>query len=372
MKNFNKNLIFFLPNFSKGGASYAILRLCEHLNKKNYKLNVICIGNCELKNDLKKHKVKIHEINSISTFNSISKLKDITKKIINSTKCKSIFISNHHYANVISMMALKNIEVKKILIERTSLEQLKRAYNFKDFIKKRIILCLIKIFYPSSDLVIANSKRESQDIKKFCNSKTIHIYPAAYKKIEIKNKKKFKKKINILNVGSLIKEKGINTIIEAINILDNKNIHLDVLGKGYDQAQDEGKNLLKLSEKYNLQKQIKFHGFKNDLKKFYVKADLYINSSHCEGFSSAVVEAMNYNVPVICSDAKGGNREIVAHGKAGFLFKVDDINDLKNKITICLNKQQNYNRKIKYAKKHIQQFNYLNNFSKYKKIFKKI
>ncbi len=340
MKTLNKNLIFFLPNFTKGGAGYAILRLCEYLKNKNYNLNVICIGNCELKKDLKKHKVKIYEINSFSTFHSIPKLKSITEKIIDSTKYKSVFISNHHYANVISMMALKRLKIKKILIERTSLEQLKRSYNFKDFLKKRLILFLIKIFYPRSDLVIANSKRESQDIKKFCNSKTIYIYPAAYKKIMIRNKKISKKHIFILNVGSLIKEKGIDTIIKAIKILNNKDIYLDILGKGYDQIQDERKNLLKLCKKYNLQKQIKFHGFKNNLEKFYNRADLYINSSHCEGFSSSIVEAMNYNIPVICSDSKGGNREIVAHGKAGYLFKVDDVNDLKDKITLLLNKKK--------------------------------
>lgn len=372
MKTFNKNLIFFLPNFTKGGASYAILRLCEYLKNKNFEISVICIGHCELKTDLKKQKVKIFEINSINTLNSIPKLKYIVKKIINSNKFKSIFVSNHHYANVISMIALKNLKIKKILIERTSLEQLKRSYNFKDFVKKRIILFLIKIFYPSSDLVIANSKRESQDIKKFCNANSIHIYPAAYKKIKLKNKRKLKKNFHILNVGSLIKEKGIDTIIKAIKVLDDKNVYLDILGKGYDRSQDERKNLLKLCKKYNLQKQIKFHGFKSDLKRFYDRADLYINSSHCEGFSSSVIEAMNYNIPVICSDAKGGNREIVSHGKAGYLFKVDDIHDLKNKISLILNKKQNFDKKIKYAKKHIQQFNYLNNFSTYEKVFNKI
>lgn len=372
MNILNKNLIFFLPNFTKGGASYAILRLCEYLKNKKFNLHVICIGNCELKANLKKHKVKIYEINSVSTLNSIPKLKEITKKIINSTKSKSIFISNHHYANVISMIALRNLKLKKILIERTSLEQLNRSYNFKDLIKKRIILFLIKIFYPISDLVIANSKRESQDIKKFCNCNTIYIYPAAYKKIKFKIQKKSKKNIHILNVGSLIKEKGIDTIITAIKILNNKNVYLDIFGKGYDHFQDERKNLLNLCKKYNLQKQIKFHGFKKNLKKFYKRSDLYINSSHCEGFSSSVVEAMNYNIPVICSDSKGGNREIVANGKAGYLFKVDDVNDLKNKIIFVLDKKQNHTKKIKYAKKHIQQFNYQNNFSAYEKVFRKI
>ena len=270
------------------------------------------------------------------------------------------------------MIALKKIQIKKILIERTSLDQLKRHYSFKDFLKKRIILFLIKIFYPKSDLVIANSKRESNDIRKFCNSKTTYIYPAAFKKIKLKNIKKNKEKIHILNVGSLIKEKGIDTIIKAIQILNNKNIVLNVLGKGYDKIQDETNNLEKLKKKLNLEKQIKFHGFHKNLKKFYLKADLYINSSHCEGFSSSLVEAMNYNIPVICSNCKGGNREIVCNGKAGFLFKVDDAYDLKNKIEKLLKDKKSRSNKIKFAKKHIQQFNFLKNFLSYEKIFNKI
>ena len=31
-----KNLVFFLPNFSKGGAANSIIKLCEKLDKKKY------------------------------------------------------------------------------------------------------------------------------------------------------------------------------------------------------------------------------------------------------------------------------------------------------------------------------------------------
>lgn len=372
MKVLNKNLIFFLPNFTKGGAGYGILRLCEYLKTKKFDLNVICIGRCDLKKELIKNKVKVYEINSTSTFNSIPFLKKITLNIIKSNHNKTIFISNHHYANVVAMIALKKIKIKKILIERTSLHQLNRYYGLKDFFRKKIILFLIKIFYPKSDLVIANSKREHEDIKKFCNAKTTYVYPAAYRKLKLNNFKKKNKKIYILNVGSLIKEKGIDTIIKAIKILNDKTISLNILGKGYDKKQDETKNLIKLRNKFNLQKQVKFYGFREDLKKFYLKADIYINSSHCEGFSSSIIEAMNYGIPVICSDCKGGNREIVANGKAGYIFKVDDAFDLKNKIIKLRKNKKNFLRKTKYAKRHIQKFNYFNNFSSYEKIFNKI
>ena len=100
MKETSKNIIFFLPNFSKGGSGYAILKLCGHLKNKGFKLHVICIGKCALKKELNLNKVKVYEIQSRSTFFSMSSLRMITekisisKKILKSLLEKESFLSN--------------------------------------------------------------------------------------------------------------------------------------------------------------------------------------------------------------------------------------------------------------------------------------
>ena len=48
------NLIFFLPSFIKGGAAFSIYKLCKNLNKNLYKIHILCLGKCEIKNELKK------------------------------------------------------------------------------------------------------------------------------------------------------------------------------------------------------------------------------------------------------------------------------------------------------------------------------
>ena len=77
--NIKKNLIFFLPNFVKGGASSAIFRLCKHLDKKKYNLFIISLNKNELKNDLSKYCSEIFEINSRSVLLSSLKLTQIVK-----------------------------------------------------------------------------------------------------------------------------------------------------------------------------------------------------------------------------------------------------------------------------------------------------
>ena len=59
-----------------------------------------------------------------------------------------------------------------------------------------------------------------------------------------------------------------------------------------------------------LEEQIKFIGFRKDIKNLYKGSDLYVNSSLHEALSFLIIEAMAAGLPVIATDM-GGNRDIV-------------------------------------------------------------
>ena len=87
------NLIFFLPSFIRGGAAFSIYKLCKNLNKKLYKIHILCLGKCELKNELKKHTETITELNLNRVYKTFFFLNKFTQKIYNKNKYKTIFIS---------------------------------------------------------------------------------------------------------------------------------------------------------------------------------------------------------------------------------------------------------------------------------------
>jgi glycosyltransferase involved in cell wall biosynthesis len=64
-----------------------------------------------------------------------------------------------------------------------------------------------------------------------------------------------------------------------------------------------------------------------DLPKYYQAADLYISASHSDGSSVSLMEALGCGCPVMVSDIVS-NREWVAPGKQGWLFKDGDSKDL--------------------------------------------
>jgi len=369
------NLIFFLPSFTRGGAAYSIYKLCKNLDRRFYSINILCLGKCEIKRELKKYVEKITELKVDRVIKSFFYLNKYVQNIYDKNKSKTIFISNHHYANIISLLCLNKFnDLRIILTERTSIQQLKIYYGISDFLKKFLILLLVKFTYKFADLIIANSKREASDISKLCNCLAKHIYPPSFKKYySYPVRTKYRKKTwKILTVGSLAKEKGLDTIIRALSNIKSKNFTLDIFGKEYSKKHNEKDYLINLIKINNLENKIKIHGFRTNLVNYYKKADLYINASHIEGFSTSIIDAINYNLPIICSDCNGGNREITLNGKGGDLFEVNNFFELSQKINNFFLNPKILLNKNKKAKKSIQNYSEKLNKEEYEKIFKKI
>jgi len=363
------NLIFFLPSFKFGGAGNSVIRLCKSLDKKKYKINIISIGNCDYKKEFKKFGTKVYELKTKKVSTSIFVLNRLVKKIISQNYSKNIFISGIHYANIASIISLRSIKnLKLIVVERTDIQELKIHYSLKKRIKNILIYFLLKIFYKKADLVIANSLRAKNDLQRICKTKVEKITPPSFLGYEkIKKNKKKNKIFKILNVGRLSWEKDIYTMVKAINEIKEKNIILQVLGTGNEK--DDIKRFIK---KYKLQNRIFLLGHKKNPRDYYLESDLFIHASLFEGFPNSIVEAINFNLPVICSDCKGGTREIILNGKGGDLFNVGDYKNLSKKIISFYQNPNKLKKKLRLSRKNIKNFSIENNVKKYNFVFKTI
>ena len=245
------NLIFFLPTFIFGGAGNSIYRLCSKLDKKKYNIYIISIGKCYFRKKLQKHCKKIFELKTSRTLFSIFMLRNIVFNIYRKFPQKTIFISNQHYANIISLLSLRGLKfIKIILVDRIDIIELKRYYTFLKFLKNIVIYYLCALFYRYADVVVSNSKSAKNDLQKLCKTKVININPPSLLKLRMRNKKNIsKKKFQILSVGGLVKAKGVDTIIKAFKYIKFKNVSLKIIGEG-----NERKNLSLLIDKLKLKK----------------------------------------------------------------------------------------------------------------------
>ena len=79
-----------------------------------------------------------------------------------------------------------------------------------------------------------------------------------------------------------------------------------------------------------------FHGFQEDPRPYYAKADCVVLPSYHEGMSNVLLEAAATGRPLITSDIPGC-REAVEDGKSGFLCKAQDEDDLLRKMQKFVN-----------------------------------
>jgi len=374
MNSQNKIKLFIFHPYPKfGGADRSIIKLINGLKIDD--ITFISLTKCKYGKYLNK-KINYKILKSKTTFFSIFFLKNYIKdQIARNDSCKNIIISNQNFANVITMISLGNLtKIKKILIERNHLNELKYSNNIKDFIKKKIILILIKIFYSKSDAVIGISKQLSNDLSRFINKKVITIYNPSFEEKIIKNNKVIKTKIIkkkkiILNVGYLEKQKDQMTILKSINILKryNQNFLLILVGNG-----NEYSNLKKYIKKNFLMKYVKIYkNVKNPIF-FYKKADLFILSSIYEGLGNVLVEALKYKCPVITSSCKSGPMEIISNGKYGDFFEPGDYKDLSKKILNHLSRPEKLRKKLIIPKSHFDKFSLKRNICEFNQLFSKL
>lgn len=352
--NKKKDIIFFLPNFSEGGAGKSIVKICNGLNRSKFRPAIFCIGNCYYKNILRKD-TKIFELKIQKTLFSFFEIIKILEKNFN--KNNTIFISNMNYANALSCIFIKIlINYKLILIERTPLKELYTYYGFIDYLKKKIIYFVMKNFYKFSDLVILNSQFTQNQFKQKIKCKNLSIYSPSIDKIYFssfkKNKIETKKnKLRILSIGRLSVEKRFDLLIKSMEYLKNINVSLNIIGNG-----PEYSNLDFIINQNNLQKIVKIKKFNKNYKNYFKKHDFFISSSDFEGFPNIVVEALNHNLYIISRNSGGGIFNILLNGKIGKIIDTNDPKVFAQQIYKFLKNIKYYQRNEKLVKKNLKKF----------------
>ena len=181
--------------------------------------------------------------------------------------------------------------------------------------------------------VIANGTSNGIDLEYF-NINNI--------KPNIKSQLKNELKINqddvvFLFIGRIVKDKGINELLEIFDSLSQKhnNIKLLLVGKFENKLNSisiRSKNII------NLNKSIINCEFQDDIRPYLAISDSFIFPSYREGFPNVILQALSFNLPCISTDVNGV-KEVIKDGLNSILIKKQDIHSLKKAILEMLDKE---------------------------------
>jgi len=345
-----KKLIFFYPSFERGGATKILIRIINYLLKKNIEIYLFS-HNASYKDFIKSKKLTIHGLiiknKSRLYFNLLTTI-NLLKFLIQNNEKNTIFSFQSHLPAIILAKLFK----KKIIIRNS--EEIFGATKYADKKVNAFITLMLKaVFYNLADSIIAISTKSKKSLEKIMiNKNKVKLIYNPY----LLNNNKFKKNnnnnlFNILCVGRLTKQKNFILVIKAINALVKQypNIILTIVGDG-----PLKKDLIKSANK-----NIKFLKWTNNIKKYFLKSDLFILSSYYEGLPNALIEAAYYNIPSISTDCSGA-KDILLNNKGGYIIRINNLVELKEKIIIVMNKYKDAKKKASYAKKNVSNYSILN------------
>ena len=125
----------------------------------------------------------------------------------------------------------------------------------------------------------------------------------------------FHETIHFLYLGRIMKEKGMDELLSAVNRLreEGENFVLDIVGFFEDAYE---KQISELEQK-NI---AVFYGFQENPQPYYATADCVVLPSYHEGMSNVLLEAAATGRPLITTNIPGC-REVVEQGKTGILVQ---------------------------------------------------
>lgn len=134
-------------------------------------------------------------------------------------------------------------------------------------------------------------------------------------------------KFTFLFVGRIVKDKGINELVEAfMHVCKKYDVRLVLVGRFEDMldpVSDETRKRIRECD------DIVYAGpqYGRDLLAYYAASDCFVFPSYREGFPNTVLEAGAMRLPSIVTNING-SREIVENGKNGIIIPSKDIDAL--------------------------------------------
>jgi len=341
----NIRLLQIIPNMDIGGAETGCLHVADYISKQNGFSAILTSGGklLELIDD-KKIKIFKWPINKnifLIFFNIFYIFLIIKIYKINIVHARSRAPAwSAYFASKLAMIKF--------------VTTFHGTYNFKSKVKKFYNSIMVKSNYviAGSNFILNhihsnyNIKTNSSVVKRGIDEKYFSKKNVSDDEVKkLKDKLMIKDgKFTILLPGRLTYWKGQKLFIEALNILNQKNLLTNVQALiigGHQGRLNFKEELIGLMKKYQLEDHLIIaHGLKKMPVAYSISSLILSTSIEPEAFGRVSVEAQSMEKPILASDI-GGSLETVVNNKTGWLFKNNDANDLAEKIRMIIETDQN-------------------------------
>lgn len=322
-----KKVLFLIRDLGHGGAEKVLVNLVNHMDRGKFDITVMTLfdegvnrqflaPHIKYKSCFKKSIPGNSHIMKLLSPAQLHKLLikdvyDIEIAYLEGPAARVISGCNNKDTKLVSWIHCTQDSEKKISVGFRNFIETEYAYNHFNktvFVSKSTENAFKNLISDIDSEVIYNTNDSEQILK------------SASENIDIEFKKS---EINIISTGRILPVKGFDRLarIHARLISEGYSVHTYILGEGSESHKAEIANIIKEN---NISDNFTFLGYKTNPYKFISKADLFVCSSHSEGFSTAATEALIVGTPVCTVEVAGMKEMLGENNEFGIVTENSD------------------------------------------------
>ncbi|MEA2109699.1 MAG: glycosyltransferase family 4 protein, partial [Pseudomonadota bacterium] len=300
----------------RGGEQQLLYLICG-LKKRNITSHLVCQPASPLEEKARAEKIETFPVAMRSEIDLRAAYK--IRKLINRYHY-DIIHSHTSHAHTIAFFAALGSKTRLLVSRRVDLSIFRHSFLRLSSIKYRLMADhYIAISKKIKDVMVADGipgqhisvAHSGIDLERFATTPPDHL---------IQEFNLSKDDPIIVNIAHLAWVKGQTHLIKAIPqvLVRVPNARFFIVGGGELLAE-----LQALASSLDIDRNLTFTGFRDDVGAFYQLADIVVMSSIQEGLGTAVIDALALAKPVVASNA-GGIPEIIENGVTGTLVPPAD------------------------------------------------
>jgi glycosyltransferase involved in cell wall biosynthesis len=305
-----------------GGPAVFVPKIAKHLENQGHEIQIICLAD-DLSVD-NEDQLSVRRIKR-STNLLLRWIKTFFLIVTYGRNSDVIFVNGLGIEAAIANIFLRKRIVRKIVgdpVWERFYNKNKTKKNFDDFQKINFswnigIQKLLRNWsINSSEIIITPSTHLKQFVNDLGSINNVLKINNGIEIIDLGREAEPNKINNLLVNSRLVVQKNIDLVIEAFSILNDSRLKLEIIGEG-----SEFQRLNELITNLEIQNNVKLLGKvdNNSISKYLEKSQLFIQASDYEGLPHSILEAINYEIPVLSTEA-GGCKDLLHNGDRGFII----------------------------------------------------
>lgn len=329
----------FIDSDDPGGAEMLVVEICKCLNRYGFQLEVLHFGNTWLKKECDKFSIPSIIVPGHKYYKSAKTMPIFSLVFKRFLQRRNIDILHSHLFGSITGACITTF-----LTKIPHIGTIHDTYTIEEK-KSRIRLILLSSLLKTRLITVSEAmKNYLRSLAKFPKATFETIYNGVdLEKFSVQTDVRLRSEvelepndITLISVGRLVGIKGHEILVEAFDRLlkSKRPIKLLIVGDGPNR-----KNIESLITNRKLDNKVKILGFRHDIPQLLRLSDCFVLSSHSEGLSYSIIEAMASGLPLVVTDV-GGNRELVIDGECGYLAPPNDPTAFAERLQLLIDNEQ--------------------------------